>query len=147
MCSISADIKEGGEKMEYVEIFRNHFQNFITDITRDYYEIMAKGVYEFIEGDEIKFIYSKKPFDIKSAEHYFFLESGLLIAEQKEERFALNFYKSRIVKKNLTFSGRREANLTLTFENGEEIEFDAKDCNEAHEFNYAKSIKDLYKLI
>ncbi|EIL82936.1 hypothetical protein P8815_04550 [Bacillus altitudinis] len=133
--------------MEYVEIFKNHFQNFITDTNYDYYEIMAKGVYEFIEGDEIKFIYSKNPFNINSAEHYFFLESGLLIAKQKEDRFALDFYKSRIVKKNLTFSGRREANLTFTFENGEKIEFDSKDCNEAHEFNYAKSIKELYKLI
>ncbi|WP_458419769.1 hypothetical protein [Bacillus pumilus] len=51
--------------MEYVEIFKNHFQNFITNITLEYYENMAKGVYEFIDGDEIKFIYSKNPFDIR----------------------------------------------------------------------------------
>ncbi|MEH7798984.1 MULTISPECIES: DUF3908 family protein [Bacillus] len=132
--------------MDYAEIFMRHFEGFIDDTTRDYYEELTK-VIDFIKGNEVNFIYSKKPFNINNAEHYFFLDSGMLVVKKEEEKFTLDLFKSRVVKKSLTFSGRREANLTLTFENGEEIEFDAKDCNEAHEFNYAKSIKDLYKLI
>ncbi|MBW4850927.1 MULTISPECIES: DUF3908 family protein [Bacillus] len=132
--------------MDYAEIFMRHFEGFIDDTTRDYYEELTK-VIDFIKGNEVNFIYSKKPFNINNAEHYFFLDSGMLVVKKEEEKFTLDLFKSRVVKKSLTFSGRREANLTLNFENGEEIEFDAKDCNEAHEFNYAKSIKDLYKLI
>lgn len=146
MCLLSADIKVGGEKMEE---FKNHFGMYnIFNETHFYYSKLESLFDEFIKENEIKLVYSKKPFDPENAEHYFFLESGELVVVKIEgEHNTIEFSDSKIVGKKLEYSGVRKASLTITFENGREIEFNSADCNEAHEVRYVELIKNMYKTV
>ncbi|WNF51975.1 hypothetical protein [Bacillus sp. SG20001] len=128
---------------------KEHFKMYVTDSASHlHYEKLEILIDEFINMDKIKFIYSKSPFDPENAEHYIFLDpEELVVLKIEGEHNTIEFSNNKIVGKKLEYSGLRKASLTITFENGREIEFQSDDCNAAHEERYVESIKKIYKTV
>ncbi|MCI9883874.1 hypothetical protein MHI58_06885 [Bacillus sp. FSL K6-2869] len=140
--------------------FKKHIAKFKEEYNESYYqELENKIVNEFVNEDEIKFIYTKKPYDIKNAEHYFFLDSGLLVVkssvieENNEHYFYVEHLYSEIVRKQIDFSKDSKSiyassNLSLIYENGENVNFNSSDIGiPSREDEYFDLIKTLFKLI
>ncbi|WP_368929805.1 hypothetical protein [Bacillus pumilus] len=140
--------------------FEKHIDKYKEEFNEPYFqELKEKVVNEFVNEDEIKFIYTKKPYDTANAEHYFFLDSGLLIVKNSiseqihEHYFYVEHLYSKIVRKQMDFSkdsssSRASASLSLFFENGDIVDFNSSDIGRNDcEDEYLKLIKILFKLI
>ncbi|MGG0594130.1 hypothetical protein [Bacillus altitudinis] len=140
--------------------FKKHIAKFKEGFTESYYqELENKVVNEFVNEDEIKFIYTKNPYDTENAEHYFFLDSGLLVVkssvieEINEHYFYVEHLYSKIVRKQIDFSkdiksNYASSNLSLIYENGEKVNFNSSDIGiKGREDEYSDLIKTLFKLI
>ncbi|QII25541.1 hypothetical protein G3M80_13315 [Bacillus altitudinis] len=136
--------------------FEKHIDKYKEEFNEPYFrELKEKVVNEFVNEDKIKFIYTKNPYDTANAEHYFFLDSGLLIVKNFDNErnhkhyFYVEHLYSKIVRKQMDFSNdSSSASLSLFFENGEIVDFNSSDIGiNDREDEYSNLIKMLFKLI
>jgi hypothetical protein len=107
---------------------------------------------ELYDTSKFVFFYAKNLFNDSSTELIIFLESGLLIVTRDQDRSTFNFdeYHCKVASKNLTATRYKNSDheLKIVFDNGKELTLhNVYDSNHNWDEEYAKSIRELYKVI